>query len=26
VDLIMPQVEALSHEGAPGLDGHHKAK
>lgn len=26
VDLIMAQVEALSHEGAPSLDGHHKAK
>lgn len=26
VDLIMPHIEALSHEGAPGLDGHHKAK
>ena len=26
VALILPQVEALSHEGAPGVDGHHKAR
>jgi hypothetical protein len=24
--LKLPQVEALSHEGAPGVDGHHKAR